>query len=263
MPKPAPLVTLTTDFGIQDPYVAAVKGVLHSQCPKLRTEDLTHEIGPQNLLECAFFVAASAPFFPPGTVHLVVVDPGVGSERMPVAVQAGGQLFVCPDNGVLTILLQSHGLEAAHKIRNPEFMREDISPTFHGRDVFAVAAGKLAAGAPLPSVGPAIDTLVQLDVPAPKHEADGRIQGTVVRVDRFGNCITNIHQRDLQPAAHYAVQFGATALNLIQRTYAAASPGATLALFGGSGYLEIAVREGDANERLGLVPGEPVTLYLR
>lgn len=257
-----PLVTLTTDFGTQDPYVAAVKGVLHRECPGVRIEDLSHEVGPQNLIECALFVAGAAPWFPGGTIHLVVVDPGVGSSRTPIAVQAGGHHFVCPDNGLLSLYLAGYPEAEARTIANPAFMLPEVSATFHGRDIFAACAARLAAGVSFEEVGPVAEQLVSLALPRPRAEEDGRIQGVVIHVDHFGNCITNIRRDDLRENAPYRVQFGGRALPGIYAHYAAARPNQPLALFGSTGYLEIAVREGDANQGFGLDPGEPITLYL-
>jgi len=257
-----PLVTLSTDFGIRDPYVAAMKGVLHRECPGVRIEDLSHEIPPQDLVAAALFVAGAAPWFPEGTLHVVVVDPGVGSARDPVAVRAGGQVLVCPDNGLLSLFLDAHPGFEARVITNPCFMLSDVSATFHGRDVFAVCAARLAAGVPFAEAGPAVESLVRLDLPGPHVETDGRIQGTVIHVDHFGNCITNIRRADLRAGAHYRVQFGGQALGGIRGHYAAAQRGEALALFGSTDRLEVAVRDGDAHEAYGLDPGEPVTLYL-
>ncbi len=258
----SPLITLTTDFGPRDPYVAAMKGVLHRECPGVHLEDLSHEIGPGNLLECALFIAGAAPWFPEGTVHLVVVDPGVGSTRAPIIARAGGQYFVCPDNGVLSLFLAEQLDFSARTITDSEFMLPEVSATFHGRDVFAVSAARLAAGFPMEEAGPPTEELVQLNLPQPAIEEDGRVQGVVIHVDHFGNCITNIRPVHLREDTSYRVQFGGRALGGIHGHYAAARPDEALALFGGTGYLEIAVRDGNANKTFGLDPGEPVTLYL-
>jgi len=147
-----PLVTLTTDFGHRDPYVAAMKGVLHQRCPAVHIEDLSHDLAPQDLIEAALFVEAAMPYYPPGTFHIVVVDPGVGTARRPLALKADGQYFICPDNGLMTLYLQQHPLETAHVITNPAWMLPEVSATFHGRDIFASAAAMLASGSSLEAV---------------------------------------------------------------------------------------------------------------
>ena len=255
-----PLVTLTTDFGTRDPYVAAMKGVLFHECPGLHIVDLTHEIGPQALVEVALFVAGAAPYYPSGTIHLVVVDPGVGTDRNAMVVKAGGQIFVCPDNGVLTLFLRQHALEAAHCITAPSFMRTSVSPTFHGRDIFAPAAARLASGEALASAGEVIDSLVTLDLAEAKVGEDGTIRGEVIHVDWFGNCTTNLQQAMTRSGHAYQIACGDLVLPHIHSTYADAAHGAPLALFGSSSLLEIAVRDGSAHRTLGITIGTPVVL---
>lgn len=185
MSKEIPLVTLTTDFGTRDPYVAAMKGVIATLCPPARIVDLSHELPAQDIHAAAFFLAGAVPYFPPETVHVIVVDPGVGTARLPLAVRAGGQYFVCPDNGLLTLVLRTLSLEAAYTIANPDFMRSNISATFHGRDIFAPAAASLAAGASIAEIGAPVEKLVPLDVPEPRI-AGGKVTGEIAHVDRFG-----------------------------------------------------------------------------
>ena len=186
-----PVVTLTTDFGTRDSYAAQLKGVLLARCARLRVIDLTHDIAAHDVLEGALFLAGAVPAFPPGTVHLAVVDPGVGGARRRVAVEAAGQRIVCPDNGLLTLLAREHPIEAAHELTNPDLRREPVSATFEGRDVFAPAAAHLACGGALADLGPPVTGLARLDVPEPEPTADGA-RGEVMHIDRFGNAITNI-----------------------------------------------------------------------
>ena len=244
------IVTLTTDFGLRDPYVAAMKGVLYSECPSVEVVDLTHDIAPQDILEAALFLAGAVPYFPPGSVHVVVVDPGVGTGRRPVVVLAGKQLFVCPDNGLLTLFTREHPVEEARVISNPAFLRHPVSPTFHGRDVFAPTAARLACGAALEKVGEPAGDLVQLDVPRPERQGEHRICGAIIHVDRFGNLITNIPQGLLPGEKEVSVRIGAHCLAGLCTTYADVATGRPLALIGSSGYLEIAVREGNAGAQL-------------
>ncbi|HNR30657.1 MAG TPA: SAM-dependent chlorinase/fluorinase [Candidatus Hydrogenedentes bacterium] len=259
----AGLITLTTDFGTRDSYVAAIKGVIHRVCPDARIEDLTHDIPPQDVWEAAFFLAGAAPWFPVGTVHLVVIDPGVGTARRPIAAAAGGQVFVCPDNGVLTVVLDRCDLERAHVIKNAAFMLPAVSATFHGRDIFAPAAARLAGGADIASAGPEVDRIVLLEVPDPKRRAGGVIEGEIIHVDRFGNAVTNIPDTMLDRAVAHTFEAGGTAIASLSRTYGDAEPGAPLALIGSSGRLEIAINQGNAAEVLGLGRGMAVRVCRR
>jgi hypothetical protein len=256
-----PLITFTTDFGVRDPYAAAMKGAALARCPEATLLDLTHDIGARDILEAALFIAESAPYYPPDSIHVIVVDPGVGSERFPVVAAAGGRFFVCPDNGVLTLHLREYPLEAAHVIANPSFMRAKPSATFHGRDIFAPAAAALANGAALEEFGPRVDAPVLIVLPEPRTDEHGLIHGEVIRVDRFGNAITNIHNTLLQPAARYRVHAAAVSIPAVVRTYAEGAHGVPLALIGGAQRLEIALRDDSAATRLGIVPGDPVTVY--
>jgi hypothetical protein len=259
-PQSPPRITLTTDFGARDPYVAAMKGVILSICPEARIEDLSHDIAPQGIMEGALFLAAAAPYWPLGTCHVAVVDPGVGTERRPVAVAAGGQVFVCPDNGLLTLFLRAYPVQAAREIANPAFLRPKISPTFHGRDIFAPAAAHLAMGMPFDAIGPAVDDLQSLTIPEPTVDA-GLVHGLIVHVDRFGNAITNIPRAMLEPGALYRLHAAALSISEISHTYASVRPGDSVALFGSSGHVEIAVRNGSAQKDFHLKAGDPVTLY--
>ena len=261
-PLAVPLVTLTTDFGTRDPYVAAMKGVLLDRCPQLRLVDLSHEIGPQDVLEAAIFLAGALPTFPAGSVHLAVVDPGVGSERRAIAVRTGGQTVVCPDNGLLTLFAREHPIEAAHEITNPAFMRADISATFHGRDLFAPAAARLACGAPLSEAGPALKGgIVTIDVPEARRDGD-EIRGEVLRIDRYGNAITNVTLTLLDRGIIAEVRAGEARLRALHRTYADVALGEPLALFESNGYLAIAVNGGDAGATLDLARGTAVTVTI-
>jgi S-adenosylmethionine hydrolase len=258
---PTPILTLTTDFGDQDPYVAAMKGVMLRECPQARIVDLSHSIAPQNIHEAALFLAGSAAYFPPHTIHVVVVDPGVGTARKPVAVAAGGQRFICPDNGVLTLFLREHPLEKAREIANPAFMRENVSATFHGRDIFAPCAARLAAGQPWHEVGPPLDRLVQLDFPEATRSGAG-VTGEIIHIDRFGNCVTNIQQHLLRDCMDCRVEVGAIVLDGLTDTYASTAVGDPLALIGSSGLLEIAINRGSAAAILNLKPSAVVRVTL-
>lgn len=249
------IVTLTTDFGTRDSYVAQLKGVLLARCADLRTHDLTHEVAPHDIGGGALFLAAAVPAFPPRTVHLAVVDPGVGGRRRRVAVAVAGQYVVCPDNGLLTLLARAYSVEAAHELTNPGLRREPASATFEGRDVFAPAAAHLACGGSLADLGPPVTDLIELALPEPRMTGGG-VRGEVIHIDRFGNAITNVAASMLGagPARVYVADRDLALL----RTYADAAAGEPLALVGSSGYVEVAVREGSAAEVLGLRRGDAV-----
>jgi len=254
-----PLVTLTTDFGTRDPYVAAMKGVLAAWCPEAHVIDLTHQIGPQDLIETALFLAATTPLFPESTIHIAVVDPGVGTDRRAIIAKANNQYYVCPDNGILTVLLQNYPLQAAHAITNPGFMRDEISDTFHGRDIFAPAAGRIANGTPLSEAGPVAENIETLGLSDPVVERD-RVTGTVVHVDRFGNCITNIRRNLVTLTDACEIHSGNHVFRGIARTYGQVPKGSPLALFGSMNLLELAVSQGSAAAILHMERGTEVTV---
>ncbi len=253
-----PLITLTTDFGTRDPYVAAMKGLIYSIERKLCVVDLTHEIPPQSVVDGALFLAGAVPHFPKGTIHVAVVDPGVGTERHPIALRAGGQIIVCPDNGLASLFLRDNCLQEARIITNPEFMAATISATFHGRDIFAPAAAHLARGEPFGKLGEELDTVVTLDIQRPQGDTSRGIQGKIVHIDRFGNCITNIHASTLAGASPASIRAGRHRLHGLKRTYGDVAPGKPVALLGSAGYLEIAVNGGNANAALSLGKGDDV-----
>lgn len=253
-----PLITLTTDFGTRDPYVASMKGVIHSVCENARIVDLSHEIGPQDIFEAALFITEATRWFPRGTVHCVVIDPGVGTARLPIAAHARDQYFVCPDNGILTFIERASRLDNIRIITNKSFMRDTISATFHGRDIFAPAAAHLAGGAAFESVGERLQTITTLDVPELRRDIVDAIGGIVMHIDRFGNAITNIHRSDIPDAARASVHFSGTAVEQISQTYGDVNAGSACALFGSSDYLEIAVHRGNASDQFDLRRGSRV-----
>lgn len=253
-----PIVTLTTDFGARDPYVASMKGVILSICENAQIVDLSHDIGAQDIFEAALFIAEASRWFPRGAVHCVVVDPGVGTARLPIAARASGQYFVCPDNGILTFIAKASPLDEVRSITDPSFMLESISATFHGRDIFAPAAAHLASGASYRSAGERLHTLTLLDVPGVGRDVANMACGIVMHVDRFGNAITNIHRADLPERAKASVHFSGAVIDAISETYGDVPDGSPVALFGSSDYLEIAVHRGNAGERFDLRRGSRV-----
>jgi S-adenosylmethionine hydrolase len=255
-----PVITLTTDFGQVDGYVAAMKGVILSICPQAELVDVTHQVRPQGVQQAAYLLSFAARHFSPGTVHLVVVDPGVGTERRAVAVHCGRALYVAPDNGVLSLALaQDPAREAVHLLE-PRFRLPEVSATFHGRDIFAPAAAHLACGADLREMGPPIPVsdLCSLPVSGPEAVESGTWKAVVLHVDRFGNLITNFVAGD--PAAPVIITAGEERITGLSQTFADVEPGQLVAYVGSGGYIEIAVREGSAAERLGLDVGAPVSV---
>lgn len=255
-----PVVTLLTDFGLQDPYVGIMKGVILGICPLATLVDLTHRVPPQAVEIGAYQLEAAWRFFPVGTVHLAVVDPGVGGARLPLAVAAGGQLFVGPDNGLLESALASSGAIAC-AATDPRFHRPDVSHTFHGRDVFAPVAAWLARGIALAELGPPVSEPVRLTLPQRLWRA-GALEGCVAVVDGFGNLITDVPAREARRAfeAGAALEIGDARLSTLSATYAQVEEGALLALIGSTGRLEVSVRGGSAADRLGLGVGAAVRL---
>lgn len=251
------IITLCTDFGTRDGYVAAMKGVILSLAPGAQLIDITHEVTPQAVREAAFVLASAYGYFPPGTVHLVVVDPGVGSDRRLLAVRAGHYYFVAPDNGVLSLVLRAQAAFEAIALTRQIFWREEVSHTFHGRDVLAPVAAHLANGAPLSALGEPLRELVQLPWPAPERR--GRtIIGHVLHIDRFGSLVTDIPAAMLSARADWRVAAGRVRAAGILPTYASVGRGEPLALIGSHGYLEVAVREGSAAELAGVKAGDVV-----
>ena len=258
------IVTLLTDFGTADTYVAQMKGVMLGIDPTLRLVDLTHDIPPQDILEGAFQLATAVEAFPPGTVHLAVVDPGVGTERRAVAVRTRQAVFVAPDNGVLSFVLTS-GVEEARELVNPRLHREAVTATFHGRDIFAPSAAAFASGrAALADAGPALDpaALVRLGVPEVRV-TQGAVSGPVVSIDRFGNCLTLIRPQHIPAGRRIAaIECGEFRAERLSRTYGEQLPGEPVALIGSFGTLELAACEGDAARRWSIERGDIVTVRM-
>lgn len=255
-----PLIALLTDFGLRDHYVGTMKGVVLGICPEATLVDISHEVAPQDVRDGALELAAAYRYFPAGTIFLVVVDPGVGSTRRAVAAEAGDYRFVAPDNGVLSVVFDQAMPRLAVELTNRTYARPTISRTFEGRDRFAPAAAWLANGIPLASFGPEAGALVRLDVPRPRA-IDGGIDGEVLRVDRFGNLITNIDDATLAGiSGALTVRVGSREIPRVVSTYADVHVGELCALVGSSDRLEIAVHGGSAAATLGIGRGAVVQL---
>lgn len=261
----ASVVTLITDFGWQDAYVGQLKGRLVQTCPQALPVDLSHDIPAWDIAAAGRVLAASWHFFPAATVHLAVVDPGVGSARRLVAASGQGHFFAAPDNGLLTQLLADGVLEAAHEILMPP--GQHISPTFHGRDILAPAAGRLAAGARPCELGPALPlhSLIRLPAPSVSARNAAGITGTVLSIDRFGNVRTSFHpHRDrIDTSLLYSIVLCNIVVNLRVRCYSEAPKGAYCFLVDSDGYLEVAINQGNAAQNIPCKPGDPLHLQFK
>jgi len=265
------IITFTTDFGLADAYVAAMKGVVLGINPGARLVDICHSIKPQNISRAAFVLSTACGCFPRRTIHLVVVDPGVGTDRRAVILRTPEADFVAPDNGVLSYIVQpyasgqvvdSHqpldGAEA-FAITESRFWRSPVSPTFHGRDIFAPVAAHLSLGTPPSAFGKPVNSLVVLPLPCPRRTSDGALVGNILHIDNFGNLITSIKSGDLpEEAGEIAVEVGSEVIHGLSITYGTA--GGLLALIGSSGHLEISLKNGDAGAFLNAGAGDEVTI---
>lgn len=248
-------VTLLTDFGTRDGYAAALRGVLASRAPQVLVEDASHEIDPGDIAAAGWTLSRYWRLYPPGTIHVVVVDPGVGGARRALAVRVDDRFLLAPDNGVLTRVLADAGAFHCVSIEHPHNASEGISATFHGRDIFAPAAARLANDRTIETLGPLVTDPVRLPLPQPRSTA-GRVTGEVVHVDRFGNLITNVPAGLVEPVA--VVHVGSVCVGAVRRTYGDVGEGEPLALIGSAGLLEVAVRSGSAAAVLGTGRGVEV-----
>jgi len=248
------LVTFLTDFGNKSVYVAQMKGVLYSLVSPVKCVDISHDIAPQNVREGAFILRAASRYFPRGTVHVAVVDPGVGTDRRGIVVVTKNQIFVGPDNGLLIPAAQSQGEYIAYEISNPTLLRRPLSRTFHGRDIFTPIAAQILNGLPFDQIGPRVETVIDLSFSKPSFVED-TIFGAVLFIDGFGNIITNIHYDDvhdkIKNGQTLTVQIGSKRIQLaVVQTYGMAEKDELIALFGSSGYLEISKNQGTADAYL-------------
>jgi len=260
----APIITLTTDFGLRDPFVGIMKGVILGICPGARLVDLTHEVAPYDVREAAFALESAAGFFPAGTVHLAVVDPGVGSARRAIGLLTGGRYFVGPDNGLFTFAIAGEAWTAV-SLGTEAFRLPTVSQTFHGRDIFAPAAAHLATGIPLERLGPPLADPVRLSWPTCRRDGD-EVIGEVVGSDRFGNLLTTVTAEDLEtlaPAMELRVFLAGQGLGPPASSYSQGEEGVLTAIIGSSGRLEIFVRNGSARALVGAERGTPVRVRRR
>jgi S-adenosyl-L-methionine hydrolase (adenosine-forming) len=248
-------VTLLTDFGTADGYVAAMKGVIAAIAPSVIIDDASHDIAPGDVRSAAWALGAYWRLYPPASVHIAVVDPGVGSERRPLAVEVEERIIIAPDNGLITEVLMGSEVTHAVEIRNLPLLHGDISATFHGRDVFAPAAALILSGVTLPEVGPPVTDPVLLPASSPVRDGDA-IVGSIVHVDRFGSLVTDIPGAAVHRG--YVEVEGGTSVPVL-RTYSDVKSGEGVALIGSRGFVEVSVRDGNAARKLGVGRGATVT----
>jgi S-adenosylmethionine hydrolase len=256
-----PLITLTTDFGQTDHFAGAMKGVIKTICPAAELIDITHDLTPFAIEEAAFTIGQSWRWFPKGTIHLAVVDPGVGSARRPILVQTAGHSFIGPDNGIFTDPLNSPGAKA-RVLTQRKYMLPQSSNTFHGRDLFAPCAAHLAAGVKASAFGALIKDALRLRMESPQQTSKRQWSGVVSKVDRFGNCITNFRIAEFPWIATnpFVFAIGFEQVSRFAQHYAECEYGEWYAITGSSGFVEIVLREANAAKKLGIVSGAPVEL---
>ncbi|UCF66789.1 MAG: SAM-dependent chlorinase/fluorinase [Acidobacteriota bacterium] len=260
-----PLVTLLSDFGNEGPYVAEMRAALLALLPEVRLIDISHEVPTHDVLHAAWVLAAAAPRFPDGSVHLAVVDPGVGSERRALVVETRRHRYVGPDNGLFTLVYEHEPEAVVYSVENRALLGEAVHPTFHGRDLFAPLAARLAEGLDAADAGPRIADPIQLAIDPPRRASDGRWQLFVLHVDRFGNIALHLSRAAaarLWPSGNpssLALADGSLAMPFVE-TYSQAPHDTLVALWGSSGYLELALREGQAARRLGVRAGDTLEL---
>ena len=263
------IITLLTDFGTEDTYVGVMKGVITSICPSAQVIDLTHQVPPQDIATGAFLLDVSVDYFPEGTIHVAVVDPGVGTARKPVALRTAKAFFVGPDNGIFTLVLQRQKLLQAICLDNPRYHLSAVRSTFHGRDIFAPVAAHIACGVSVEELGTPIHRLQRLPLPRIQGDWEG-IRTTIVHIDRFGNAISNLSRAEYEAwrirwdVKEPAVQVAASNTTLpIVSTYGDVPRGKPVALFGSSERLEIAVNGGSAARELALRRGDTIKVLRR
>ncbi len=264
----ANIITLTTDFGLKDSYVGQVKGAILKSNISVRIIDICHSIPAHDILDAAVTIHSSYRYFPKGSVHMVIVDPGVGSQRniLVAVTKRQEHLFIAPDNGVLSLLFQNRDFKDIYRVENASLFPSEISSTFHARDIMAPIAAALAGGMPVESVGPSVQTTscVRLELPEPVI-SNNRIEGQVLHIDRFGNIRTNITTADLstfQPMDFGGIRLKGHHINTISNTYSDSPPGSLVALIDSSGYLEIAMNRGNAADFTKCKQGDSVLLII-
>jgi S-adenosylmethionine hydrolase len=258
-----PIITLTTDFGLSDHYAGTMKSVIAGICPDAQVIDITHQIAPADIISGAYAIAQTAAYSPPGTIHVVVIDPGVGTARKAIAVRSNGQTFVAPDNGVLSLAVPK-GTGAARELTKASLFLPKISNTFHGRDIFAPSAAHLAAGdVAWEDIGPELRDVVAMPDLMPIREREARWRGIVLSIDHFGNVITNFPKAlVVAEKKTFTIATKHQVIHRVQDTFGETTGSDIFAYIGSSGYLELAINRGSAATALGVKPGDTVTLDL-
>jgi len=253
------VVTLTTDFGLDDPFVGILKGVIAGRAPGVPVVDLSHGVPPQDVRTAALVLRQAVPYFPAGTVHVAVVDPGVGGTRRAICIETARAFLVGPDNGVLSLVAAD--VRRVVELTETQFQLHPRSATFHGRDVFAPVAAALATGTPADALGPALADFVRIDLPRPARDG-GAVRGEVIAVDRFGNLATNVDEGALAAFSRrrLSISIAGRRLDGVAGSYDAVAPGEAVAVLNSWGFLEIAVRDGSASRTLGAGVGTPVAV---
>lgn len=262
-----PTITLTTDFGLNDHFVGAMKGVILNIAPDAQIVDITHAVQPYDILDGALALAETYNYFPPRTVHLVVVDPGVGTARRPIIASSDRHNFVAPDNGVLSLMYAKEERLHVRHVSSDHYFQQPISNTFHGRDIFAPVAAYLAKGVDHEKFGPEIADYVRFNAPKPKPVDAKTVRGVVLKVDRFGNLITNFTAKDVPAlfegkADGFKINVGKREITALHTNYAQGGPGEVFAILGSMGYLEISSNRGAANQLTSAAKGSEVSITL-
>jgi S-adenosylmethionine hydrolase len=258
------IVTLITDFGTKGEYSGAMKGAILRVNPWCQVVDITHQVEPQDILQAAWILGRSYRYYPPGTIHVVVVDPGVGTGRKAILLEKNGHYFVGPDNGVFTWVFSEKGKTSVHEISETKFFLAPLSDTFHGRDIFAPVAGHLSLSLKAKLFGPRMKDWVTIEWPRPRLSG-GKLRGQILWPDSFGNLITNVSREEYGQrlaGRSIAIKGKGWSIHRISRAYGQVRPGQPLALFGSGGLLEIAVSQGNALKALGLKPGNSFSIDL-
>ncbi|HUQ91705.1 MAG TPA: SAM-dependent chlorinase/fluorinase [Bryobacteraceae bacterium] len=260
---PRPIITLTTDFGLADYFVGTMKGVILSIAPTAEIVDITHEVSAFAVTEGAFVLDQAYRYFPKKTVHVVVVDPGVGSARRPILAQAGGHSFVAPDNGLLSMVF-SREKHTVREITAERYFLHPVSKTFHGRDVFAPVAAHLVGGVPPARFGKKIDNALHLTLAAPQRTGKRTWAGTILKVDHFGNIITNLAAASFPQIGErpFELRVGLEPISVLVASYDSARFGEPFAIIGSAGYLEVGLKQANAAKVLGVGAGAPVELTI-
>jgi len=258
------LITLTTDFGYQDSFVGIMKGVIYAINPEAHVIDLTHGVPPQNVMAGALILQHSIRYFPPGTIHVVVVDPGVGSSRRPILIEFDGSYYIGPDNGVLSVAFERKQPSSITLLSNKAFQLHPTSKTFHAREIFAPVAAHLSLGVPTTEFGEKLDTFVELIIPKLVHR-ELKIEGEIIYIDSFGNLFANIRERDLTglPRDLLRISLGPVEVGGLSPNYATVSTGEFACVFNSWGLLEIAVNKGNARQRTGAKVGDKIIVEVK